>query len=509
MDVSSLKYDPESDYWLADSGERFIKNVFREDFPIWILAGPTEWRARYQNLTHVLSWPPQLPQGFSTAARRVIHQRMKKRSPSALQRYDLLINSLARIQAKHGASINLGQLGNVTSIELIWAELNTDDKLTFREFYRNLTEFNLCGATRYVAERIAGWKARNDIQTLRAVLRWDPDAGALSTSELEVLRRILEDPTTDETAADHFVRVSLRIFLATLRRPSQILQIPADGLREIKSEIGGQFFLNIPKVKAQAAESSEWECIPASLAKDIQAYRARSNVQPVCKKSSVLLPHIVWGNEEAALSTAYFNSVCKAWFSRRAMTSPRTKKQMSFATTRLRHTGATQLAMQGYSRQLIQDVLQHDSPESAKAYIDSVGADTLPLFEQMNDRLGSRFSDLKNAWFQGRIIDTDRSAGPPIIVPGSAAPAVVGACGNTASCQHHPLFSCYLCQYFLVFRQADHMKALNFIEHEYQRWRDTEIGASRSKAMKDFERTAAGIQDVIERIDRETERDKL
>lgn len=506
MDVSSLKYDAESDYWLADTGERFIKNVFREDSPVWILAGSTEWRARYQNMMHTLFWPPQLPQTFSSAARRIVHQRMTKRSPSSLQNYDLLMNSLARIQAKHGASIDLGELGRIRPVELIWAELNTSEKLTFREFYRNLTEWNLCGATRYVADQMAGWKARNDIQTLRAVLRWDPDAGALSTSELEVLRRVLEDPATDETTADHFVRVSLRIFLATLRRPSQILQIPADGFREISSAIGSQFFLNIPKVKAQAGESNEWECIPASLAKDIQNYRARPNVQPVCQKSGILLPHIVWGCEEAELSTAYFNSVCKAWFSRRAMTSPRTKRLMAFATTRLRHTGATQLAMQGYSRQLIQDVLQHDSPQSAQAYIDSVGADTLPLFEQMSDRLGSRFSDLKNAWFQGRIIDTNRSAGPPIIVPGAAAPAVVGACGSASSCQHHPLFSCYLCQYFLAFRQANHMKALDFIEHEYQRWRDTEIGASRSKAMKDFERTAAGIQDVMDRIDREMER---
>ncbi|MBR9972913.1 site-specific integrase [Magnetospirillum sulfuroxidans] len=508
MDISSLKYDPESDYWVADTGERFIKNVFREESPIWILAGSTEWRTRYQNVTHILSWPPQLPEEFSSAARLIVHQRMKKRCPSSLQKYDLLLNSLARIKGKYGPSIDLVELSAITSIELIWAELNASDRITFREFYRNLTDRNLCGATRYVADRITGWKARNDIQTLRAVLQWDPDAGALSTSELEVLRRVLEDPTSDQTAADHFVRVSLRIFLATLRRPSQILQIPADGFREINSAIGSQFFLNIPKVKAQAGESNEWECIPASLAKDIQNYRARPNVQPVCQKSGILLPHIVWGCEEAELSTAYFNSVCKAWFSRQAMTSPRTKRLMAFATTRLRHTGATQLAMQGYSRQLIQDVLQHDSPQSAQAYIDSVGADTLPLFEQMSDRLGSRFSDLKNAWFQGRIIDTNRSAGPPIIVPGAAAPAVVGACGSASSCQHHPLFSCYLCQYFLAFRQANHMKALDFIEHEYQRWRDTEIGASRSKAMKDFERTAAGIQDVMDRIDREMERDK-
>lgn len=217
MDISSLKYDPESDYWVADTGERFIKNVFREDSPVWILAGSTEWRARYQNKTHTLFWPPQLPQTFSSAARRIVHQRMTKRSPSSLQNYDLLMNSLARIQAKHGASIDLGELGRIRPVELIWAELNTGEKVTFREFYRNLTECNLCGATRYVADQMAGWKARNDIQTLRAVLRWDPNAGALSTSELEVLRRVLEDPATDETTADHFVRVYVLICPASAK----------------------------------------------------------------------------------------------------------------------------------------------------------------------------------------------------------------------------------------------------------------------------------------------------
>jgi len=502
MEVSALTYDADTDLWAAPNGDHFLRNVFREDAPVWIQVGMNRWRARYLKNTHVISWPRSLDPEFSAAARRIVHERMKSQAPSSLSRYALIVNAIAERSKTHGVVINSSSFGNIDTVSSIWSALTPGGKVTFREMYRHFVDLDLCGADRSVADRMREWKARNNVQTLRDVIRWDPDRGALSTSELEVLRRVLEDPTQDNTDADHFVRMSLRIYLATLRRPSQILQIGSDGLRRVTSNCGEQFFLKIPKVKGQAGAESDWEAIPSFLAWDIEAYRNRPAIARLCRKSDLLLPHVIRGDEQAELSTAYFNSVCKAWFKRRNIVSPRTKRTMSFAMTRLRHTGATQMAMQGYARQLIQDVLQHDSPESANAYIDSVGADTLPLFEKMDDRLGSRFSHLKNAWFFGRIVEADQFTGSPIIVPTPSAPAIVGACGNPAPCVLHPLFSCYSCQHFLAFRQADHLKTLAYVEQEYARWRDAEIGSSRSKAMKDFERIAVGVRDVIDRIER-------
>ena len=122
------------------------------------------------------------------------------------------------------------------------------------------------------------------------------------------------------------------------------------------------------------------------------------------------------------------------------------------------------------------------------------------IMEQADRRLGGRFSKLKNAFFKGRIVSKEENVAPPVLVPDREAPAIVGACGNASSCEFHPLYSCYSCIHFLAFQEADHAKVLDFLEAEAAAWSAAERGATRTKAPKDFERIAAGVNEVISRV---------
>jgi hypothetical protein len=263
----------------------------------------------------------------------------------------------------------------------------------------------------------------------------------------------------------------------------------------------------MPRAKAQTGREANLEPIPISLAYDIEAYRARDTVGNGKAGAEFLLP-LLRNFEIVPASASNTKMLINRWIKGMGIISPRTGKLMHVTLRRLRHTGATHMAMQGYSAELIQDILQHDGPQSARAYIDAVGAEFLPIFEKADHRLGGKFSAMRDAWFKGKIVQRPIEVTKPIIVPDATAPAIVGSCASKEKCPLHPLFSCYSCQEFLAFRDADHERALDFVEEEYERWRESERSNSRSKAMKDFDRIAVGVRNVIDKIHGETSDDK-
>ena len=54
---------------------------------------------------------------------------------------------------------------------------------------------------------------------------------------------------------------------------------------------------------------------------------------------------------------------------------------------------------------------------------------------------------------------------------------------------------------FIAWQEFDHGASLSFVEQELHRWGDAEGNKDRSKLLKDFERTAAAIRNVISQIE--------
>ncbi len=501
-------FDPSSGYWTNADGSWFIKNEFNPTCPIYISVTEKSWTAVYLQKTHTLTWPANLDPDIRKVLESVLRNRMRRMAPSALEKYRQIIESMDRLRLS-GRCLRMNDLLDGQTVRSLWDALHSD----LRPHLRGILPDIIASRDPHVAQAMLllmrGWKAKRSLKWKRAVLEWDARHGSMTSAELEVLRAHLSPPAA-ESLYGHFSRLIVRLTLATLRRPSQIISIQADGLRRISTAIGTTVDLRVPKGKGQVGAKAPWLPIPVDLANDIEIYRARPEIRNASVSGHVLLPLAIGASENTRRSNivkqviapngTQATAAARSWVKRLHIVSPRTNELMHINLRRLRHTGATHLAMQGYPLDLIQDVLEHADGRSTHYYIDAVAVEFLPVFEKADRNLGGRFSMLRDAWFKGRVIDRKDAPNRPILVPDVSAPAAVGACGKGDTCSVHPLFSCYSCAHFLAFRDANHQKVLDFAESEYARWRAVEPSNSRSKAIKDFDRIAAGVRDVIDLI---------
>jgi hypothetical protein len=217
---------------------------------------------------------------------------------------------------------------------------------------------------------------------------------------------------------------------------------------------------------------------------------------------------IVWESvsliEREQLSSPIVKSQIKAYVLGLDIISPRTGKPLHITPYRLRHTSATRMAMQGVSRDVIQNILEHDDSTSADAYIDAVGTELVPAIERADRNLGGLFKGLNDIFFKGKV--TKELKNEKVFIPiFNANPMPIGSCGLDSSkhgtCKKQPFTACYDgCPSFLAWRDADHTKSLQYVERELERWNSAEGHNARSKAMKDFERLHHAISEVISQI---------
>jgi len=505
MNPSELTFDPATATFVDASGKHWIRNLFVEESPVYICMDDEVWRipAHSTEYPGYLDWNTiNLPEEIINAIKVALVTIIGRTSGSNLNKHRILLVKVSTAYLNSAISHNF--LSRVDELSVLWNEWLTDtDKSVLRNLYKHLEANNAAGTNISIYNQLRSWRARNNVQPLRNVLEWNPEKGALTSSELEVLMKEFSRPlgTQEPLTSNEFARIVVRIFVSTFRRTSQVLKIPSDGIKRVSSGNGTELaFLVTPGAKAQINADPTWEPIPVKLADEIDNYRNRPDVKSFAKTDPLLLFAVTDKGNRSDTTAAGINTFIKTWIQTRNIVSPRTGKLMHLTMNRLRHTGGTQLAIQGYSRDVIQGVLQHDSPDSAQHYIDSVGSDTTPLFERMDRKLGGRFSDLKNAFFNGRIISKKNTEKPPIVLPTADIPGIVGACGKMSHCSLHPLLSCYSCQHFLAFKEADHEKVLRYLEGESQTWHSVEYGASRGKSLKNFQRIAVGVQEVIDLI---------
>lgn len=462
-------FDENSGFWLR--GElRYIKNEYNPGHPVYIEVLRDRWTGSWNNQQYTLLWPKNLDHSLREAIAKFWKCELQRHAVSILSKYGRVLRTIAD---DGGCKATIEGLQNPEKLRLIWDRMTQDNRSIFRALVKNLYENHAELASEPIGIIIDSWKARRPPLLLNSILEWNPTTGSLSSSELETLRRFLIVPTLTEDLVDHFARLMIRIGLTTMRRTSQITGISAKGLHRISCPTGEEAMLQIPYAKAQTGREAPLEQIPTDLADDIDAYRARPKIRESAASTKFLMP-LCFQEEIIPASTSHAKMMIERWLRNTRLISPRTGKPLHVTMRRLRHTGATHMAMQGYSADLIQDILQHDSQSSARSYIDAVGSEYLPIFEKADLRLGGKFSMMRDAWFNGKVISRPVEIDKPIIVPDSSAPAVVGSCASANKCPLHPLFSCYSCQEFLAFRDANHEKVLDFVEGEYERWRRSE-----------------------------------
>ena len=491
MERPELTFDPAIGYWIDRAGARWVRNLFDENNPVFVNIDKSVWVLDQGQVEYAcrINWNEiALPSRVKEVFQHGIAEKLLRQSASSLNNYRLMLERIGNSYAQKAIEVDF--LSDLEQIAYLWDKwFRPSDRICFRSLYEILVHDGLAEADYQIHQHLQWWSARTDVQSLRPVLEWNPETGALTTAELEVLRQELYRPFDYRKLPPcyHFAKIVTWAFMATLRRTAQILKVSSDGLKRVTSPDGHEeAFLAIPGSKAQTNSGTSWERIPVPLANEIDAYRARSDVAHLAAVDPHLLFLVTKKGIRGVTIAATIRAIITSWVKKRNLISPRTKKLMKISMNRLRHTGATQLAMQGCPRSVIQTALQHDSPISAQAYIDSVGADTLPILEQVDRRLGGKFSQIKDAYFIGKIVSENQTDAPRVIVPDRVAPAVVGACGNADRCPFHPLFSCYSCIHFLAFKEGNHSKALDHVEEKAASWECRGTGGDSHQSSKGF-----------------------
>lgn len=524
MDGIELTLEPSTGLWLRSDGAKFIRNEFRPDQHVWIDVSTDAWTFSFGGLAVRMNWlagglPRSLIDDLQTLAR--VHVRTK--APTWIQSLRRLLPALSRLADTESIDLSSG-LGSLSAAQWlrIWEGLTFESRQTLRFLYREMVDASMQGARLEIVQELDEWIAWPQPDGMHDVLTWNVQRGALTSAEAELARRLFTTSSDGETAVDEVTRVWGWMLFETYKRPSQLLEMENDALVEIPGQ-RPQFFLRIPKVKAQTGQSAELWPVSVSLAGAIRSVSSRPVINELQRHFNrlVVLPGrkrspggkcSSWDAAEFGLEvpaewhrhgrvpSARMVRALDDFIEKSATISPRTGQALRVGAKRIRHTGGTSLANQGVPLDDIQTIFEHDDPTSSQAYIDAVGSELIPAMERADRALGGLFAGLNAAFFHGKLVN-DASSRPILVPDFQGVPAVVGSCGRGSACPTNPFWACYGgCPNFQAWRKADHQIALRFVAREHERWSAAEAGKVRSKLGKDFERTYAGITEVIQAI---------
>lgn len=506
--MADKRFDSATGLWHDEEGGLYVENRWKSDTPLFIRVDGESWETRHQGVTHTLNWNKlPLSPSMIAASKILLIRLMRRHAPIYLSTARKMLDQLGTCEA-----LRIGDLGALDrgQTHALMLSLKIREQSAFREWYTHWASHGDAGADPHIARSLSFTRLNTENNALENVRTWDPHKGALTTSELEVLRQRVDDTSRDANLHEHFARLFLRIVLSLGKRPSQILLIQQDGLVKLGLDEQWAYCLRVPGVKSQTNEKPEDWPISQALVEDIQAYCAQPGVREAQEHYGHLMvkPVRSYSRKDGNLSSGRMNTLIDEWMQRHGPQSPRTQQALQVTSTRLRHTVATQMVRRGYHLDDIRSLLEHKSQNAVLSYVDAVGSDLAPALERVDVKLGGVFSDLQNAFFKGTL--TSRAAGMgdvPILIPDdNPQPAIIGGCGLGKVCPKNPFFACYDgCPHFLAFREGDHARSLRFFETEEDRWAKAEGLAVHSKVREDFARKARAVQEVIEIITYDTE----
>lgn len=501
-----MDYDSKNDLWNDAYNRSYIKNEYDHFNPCFIEVTGDVWVAVWKGSRYELDWNlTKLPKDILDPIKLVASEKLKSSKVAAtfVRTLKSLMTKLSQCWPMKCQSFN--QFG-ISEFVTVWNELTAYTKSMFREIFHNIVALGSFGADGNLAIRIQKWKARSNVKTLNSVISWNPLSGALTSAELVLLREKVTkrpDVESDKLCA---IRLLCWILIETTKRPEQILSLKADVLKPIESQGLIEYFLDIPKAKAQSGEASALWGISPPLAKEIMDYSKRAEIRTLQMANNRLL---VWNTNSLSsygqVSSADLKEAIRKYVQDLEIVSPRTKQHLHVTPYRLRHSGATRMAAQGVSREVIMHILEHDDITSAQSYIDAIGSDLVPAIERADRKLGDLFKELNDIFFKGKVV-SDLGKAKVFIPIFNANPMPIGSCGKDTikqgGCKKQPFVACYNgCTDFLAWSEADHTKALTYVENELERWSKSEGHNERSKAIKDFEQLHHAINEVIHQIE--------
>ncbi len=174
--------------------------------------------------------------------------------------------------------------------------------------------------------------------------------------------------------------------------------------------------------------------------------------------------------------------------------SERTGDPLNIFPLRLRRTFGTRAAAEGYSAEVIADLMDHSWTSSSLVYIE-----TRPdIIERVDKALALKMAPLAQA-FAGTLVtddefkDAETSPGGRIHFAGVDALKTIGGCGKHDFCGLAAPFACYTCRHFQPWDDAPHEELLDYLLSE----RDKLLQVSDERIASINDRTILAVADVV------------
>jgi hypothetical protein len=128
------------------------------------------------------------------------------------------------------------------------------------------------------------------------------------------------------------------------------------------------------------------------------------------------------------------------------------------------------MAMNNFPRDIIAELMEHDSNESANAYINACASRLSKELNKVDLNNNHIFSAINEHYFNGIVVAEHEDNNSVYIPSYNPKPLLVGSCGrNTVKegvCNKHPFLSCYTCSSFRAWKDGNHCKAIEYFESE-------------------------------------------
>lgn len=319
----------------------------------------------------------------------------------------------------------------------------------------------------------------------------DPERGPFSPEELLLIRRaIVERKGADRDRVVVMLHLELgHNALATARlKNGDLIRIEAAGR--------AYYHLDVPRIKKRTAERE-------------------TRRRPISEELGALLTRLRQGGPGDPLlhwlsSVQGQNGVSTAMrrFGQDAdLVSPRTHERLRMTARRFRFSIATHMAEEGASLFHLAEVLDHSDTQNVRVYVETASS----IADAVANATDAALQPLVRR-FQGRIVEPSRELSLPII-PASAPHLGVGyldvggigLCGwetrVRGPCRLLPPMNCYLCPSFAALSDGPHEQVLQSINT----FLESGAAANDTRILLQLEDTRAGIQQVIDQIERKRE----
>lgn len=291
----------------------------------------------------------------------------------------------------------------------------------------------------------------------------DPEKGALTNNEHKALNESMYNAYKNKKITLQELSSALLVSF-TGRRASQIVALKfKDIVKEKNSDGNDFFFINIPRIKQGIEFRKEFRML------SIDGFIYKVLMQQVNISISLIEGHIgrtLFSEEKNEVAVfldkknykmlneingfydvlvsdrlhASKNTVSlslKKIVEKENVISERTGERMKINAYRLRYTLGTKLAREGYSSQIIAELLDHSSTASVGIYTENLPDNSIKINEAVSDNLG-----FLSGVFLGRIKLNEITSND------------VFTMNSYSSCTEHSTISCHGCIHFKRFKDG-------------------------------------------------------